>query len=821
MRKILILSVLLLSSLCGYSVGYQTIGNLEYVVDTVDHYKVGPGTTYTRMHYIHKTTPLWVYIYEVELNNPYVKVKAETSTGLMKGMEQISSIAKRKSTETSMYFAGINGDFYNTTTGEPINGFATERIVGTVPVSYRPCFAISADGVPFIDVMSFSGSLKAGSSSFNIAKTNAARGANELALYNYLQGATTGTNQYGTELLLELVEGDWLLNSGVKKAKIVKKEDGIGNMAISANHVVLSGNGTAKAFLDAINEGDIVELKTDMLLTSTPSELESLSEIIGGSEHRMLKDGKLNEPNWAELHPRTAVGFNADKSRAYFAVVDGRSGLSAGVTTHTFGEIFLRVGVSDALNLDGGGSSGMYINKYGIVNRGSDGTERRVSNGLFAVSTAPYEKEVASIGFTVGHIELPISSTIKPTVVGYDKYGNLIETDLPATFSAPTSLGTIDTAKGFIASGSSTGGKLTAIYNGITADIPVSVVDGGIISLKRDSVLLDTKIEYNVEVLAQLNENLYPIDAEALTWTVTDPSVCNIKEGIVSGLSAGRTFLVGEFKGVKDTLLVIVQPVVDNPYIQTDFQNSGDFKLTTSSSNLKNITFNSDNLPENWNHGTRLNFTYTRGRYSSLVLQYLPKLYSLPDSISLTFNTGNSSILSCDLVLLTNNEKQVKSVSFANPVAGQEVTYFCNLKTLYPNLSLDSYPINLMNFSLSVDDSKHVANTAYDIFLKDIKLYYSGYASGIEESIYESGKISISPNPVKDGYAVLNFESENVNPLRVDIFSISGQLYKTVELDVDESSRYVLPVADLAKGLYLVSVTQKEGVRETVKLIIE
>lgn len=60
-------------------------------------------------------------------------------------------------------------------------------------------------------------------------------------------------------------------------------------------------------------------------------------------------------------HPRTAFGLSADRRTAWMVVVDGRQLSSIGATLPEMAEIFRRLGASDALNLDGGGSTAMVI----------------------------------------------------------------------------------------------------------------------------------------------------------------------------------------------------------------------------------------------------------------------------------------------------------------------------------------------------------------------------------------------------------------------------------------------------------------------------
>ncbi|CAN5680011.1 hypothetical protein BH20ACT23_BH20ACT23_26590 [soil metagenome] len=82
-------------------------------------------------------------------------------------------------------------------------------------------------------------------------------------------------------------------------------------------------------------------------------------------------------------HPRTAVAFNARTKSVSLVTVDGRQpnysrGMSLGELTRFCRK---RLGATDALNLDGGGSTTMVV-KGKIRGRPSDGSERAVSSAL-------------------------------------------------------------------------------------------------------------------------------------------------------------------------------------------------------------------------------------------------------------------------------------------------------------------------------------------------------------------------------------------------------------------------------------------------------
>jgi hypothetical protein len=109
-------------------------------------------------------------------------------------------------------------------------------------------------------------------------------------------------------------------------------------------------------------------------------------------------------------HPRTAVGLSKDNKTVYMVVVDGRSSTSIGMTCAELGTLLKGLGAWTAMNLDGGGSSAMYVAGVGVVNRPSDGSERVVGNHLALF--APKSGSIGSISGIVHEtagITMPIA----------------------------------------------------------------------------------------------------------------------------------------------------------------------------------------------------------------------------------------------------------------------------------------------------------------------------------------------------------------------------------------------------------------------------
>jgi exopolysaccharide biosynthesis protein len=73
-------------------------------------------------------------------------------------------------------------------------------------------------------------------------------------------------------------------------------------------------------------------------------------------------------------HPRTAIGTRS-RNRVVLVTVDGRTEFAAGMTLDELTDLFLSLKCRNAVNLDGGGSTTMWIRNKpfdGIVNMPCD-----------------------------------------------------------------------------------------------------------------------------------------------------------------------------------------------------------------------------------------------------------------------------------------------------------------------------------------------------------------------------------------------------------------------------------------------------------------
>ena len=641
MKKILL-------SIFAFCVGVSAYANIalngvEYTIDTLSMFPAGPGATFYELRMLRASDGkgrIDSWLLTVDTKNPYVTIEGVLGSGKIIGTERPSNMAIRSTTDTKIFYAGTNGDFFVTQgdVGLPVGltvvnsefahtpSAATSRRVGGVSEDMKGLLATQLE---------FSFNLQTATETYPISHVNYKRGENELVLYNKHNAATTATNAYGTELLAELLPGEKWETSGSVKLKITDKQQNIGSMAIPADKVVLSGHGTMAAALDALNIGD--EVTVNMSLKFDGEEVD-VAQCIGGDTYALIvNNGQVEQSNfWNEVHPRTAFGTSEDGTIQYFLVVDGRSVKSAGCTTKVLGEIIHHYGAYKAVNWDGGGSSCLYVRNLGQMNNGSDGSERACGNGMFAVANVPeVDNTIASIAPYMPIYSLPRYGVALPKFLGYNKYGVMIDTDVQGvTLSCDPALGEILEDGRFLASGEN-GGTLRASLGDITTELEVRLIASAPIAIRLDSVLCDAAHPYTVEVQGAVGNTTIDLLAAALTWTSLNPEIAAVDEtGAITGIANGTTQVIGQLGEFADTILVHVEIPTGNEMLWDDFRIADNWKLKGSSGFNPGLI-----VPEDAEASVNLLFTYKSARSPYIQFEREAPIYSRPDTIRIPMTT--------------------------------------------------------------------------------------------------------------------------------------------------------------------------------------
>jgi hypothetical protein len=224
---------------------------------------------------------------------------------------------------------------------------------------------------------------------FRYSGINRERKENELIEYRPYFHRTTLTDNNGVEII-------------VKKGKIAEIKNGKGNSLIPHDGFVISASGKMRdEILPLLKVGR--KVKEFMVTPFEPSRSSfpddesnrtmkafSRSEDITNGAPQLIKDGKI-DITWEQekssksfvetKHPRTAVALLKD-GKFLMVTVDGRSEASGGIGLEDLAKLLLEFGAMDAMNLDGGGSSTMFLNDK-VVNHPSDKEgERRVGDAI-------------------------------------------------------------------------------------------------------------------------------------------------------------------------------------------------------------------------------------------------------------------------------------------------------------------------------------------------------------------------------------------------------------------------------------------------------
>ncbi len=790
------------------------LDGVDYTVDTLQHIQVGPGSWYTSMRFmkVNEQTVnrrLDVYFLHVDASNPYIRFQTVLGRDSILMGEAPSSMAARKSDADNTFFAGTNGDFYITTgyVGLPTGGTLAASQLAYTPNNTRPVTAIDVANNFQIGAMQYEGFVVYGEDTCSISHVNHLRNENELVLYNRHNGRVTRTNAYGTEVLLDLVEGEtWGVNKTLR-ARVVKVEKNVGSMAIPENQAVLSGHGEAQTYLDALETGAELTLTLSMTIDGVAA---AYTDALGGDPRAlMLKDGVVesNIDNiWNELHPRTGFGYTQSGDTAVFCVVDGR-GLSAGCTTKVLAELMQRAGAYTAINWDGGGSSCMYVKEFGQVNTPSDGTERAVCNGFFAVSTAPEDKEITRIAAYEPRLELPRYGFVKPEFLGYNRYGLLLDTDLQGVkLSCAPEVGEILEDGTFLASGSE-GGIITATFQeNITTQITVTLISDMDIAIRLDSVLMDNRRDYEMEVLGLAGSDTLDILSKAFEWEVRNPDVCVVEDGVIHARNNGNTYVVGRMSAdaEPDSLKVCVEIPETTPYAWSSFAAEEDWTLTSSSGFNPQIVYSDD-------ASAILHFTYEVGRAPFLKLERETTLYGLPDSVRLEINAGNVALKNIIVGMRANNRpvSQTGTWTFTDIPKQQDVVLSIPIDQMYadwPDFAI--YPIWLKYITLNLDAGGMTSNMEYDIVLNGLSLCYNGLEITYLNPVRQSS-LRVYPNPVvQDMLYITGFD---VSAGQLCLFDLQGRLLKRQTI---RGNAATLDISGLGSGTYLLCLDD-----ETVKIV--
>lgn len=776
------------------------INGTEYDVDTVIYkHVVGPGTTMAK--YSLGKFPLLISVMEVDLSNPYVTF--ETCKGGDKGVceETPVSMYKRNDIPGHDMIGATNGDFYFYTNvvenGIPRSGQFKKNECITNPVG-RACMVLDENNIPYVDRVDFSGKITFGSTTTRLHTVNMQRlewestNGNQLNLYTNAYGTETEDCSGGTKVIISPanVPFFWSANKDIQ-CKVESIIDGNGVTQIPVGKAVLWGRGTSEDFLKTLALGDEITINLTTNLRSQPGLLTNFKELMGGSNHIIMKNG-ANVDEIGDRQPRTCLGSSKDKKTLYLVVFDGRQGSSAGSSMSECADVFRALGAWEAVNLDGGGSSIMIVNGD-IINTPSDGLPRQVGNGCLVYSNAPVDEAIGNLKFAPRPYTIMSGAVINPVVYGYNKYWLLKNRDFKdATITCDPNIGRIENNR-FIASTTPGSGKIYAKYGNSTCEQEVNIIDCDK-KLRLSDVVVDDLHPYEIEVIGTNGEYSDLIDPSSINWTVTDPSICEVVNGTLKALKNGTTTITGnatDFNGTQNVTIYTPQNKV-NP-IDPDNNISGwDIKVS-GGTNAQITPLGS---------GMNIAFTGASGRVRNIKITRKIEVPGIPESFVLKFNPEKLPLTTLTFVCTAANGTSVtKTVNLDINQDNPETTLKFSVKELFENEDRSLYPLlfQYMTFGMGTLTSGEAYNLAIPEFNVN---YLSG--SGVENIITDKNKpILLYPNPVSVGESVTLKNVSGNDIQRIDIYNNGGSLVKVINA-IPENGCVRFSTNGLTPGIYFV-----------------
>jgi len=285
--------------------------------------------------------PIRINVIEVNSNlNPDLRLTPVIASDTLAHKSTITTIAKKNNS-----IVAINGTFFKPATGVPLGTLMINKKMYTGPIYNRVAMGIFDNGYDMARIQ-LNASLKSWNKSIKVDNINQPRTLSTLVIVYTPEWGKTAPPipKYGKEL-------------AIKDNKVI--ESSTSPLSIPEDGYVVVGPAQQ---LDKIAQEK--DLKLEIL---TMPEWDNVNHIISGGPY-LVKNDKvfidMTEQNLGSIggrNPRTAIGYTGN-GNLIIVTVDGREKSSIGMTLTELANFMKSIGCYNAMNLDGGGSTVLYVN---------------------------------------------------------------------------------------------------------------------------------------------------------------------------------------------------------------------------------------------------------------------------------------------------------------------------------------------------------------------------------------------------------------------------------------------------------------------------
>ncbi|HMO79691.1 MAG TPA: phosphodiester glycosidase family protein [Pyrinomonadaceae bacterium] len=351
---------------------------------------VHPGVEYAKVEHKIGEDPVKINLLRLDLTK--VRLDVKLGMDMVLGTETTSSIARRHGA-----VAAINSGFFRLDNsifaGDPAGVLMIDNVLLSESLNDRVAMMIengSAETRVHFHRAEAGNAIVVRGRQIKVG-TNRERQGDDIVIYTREFNRTALTGPGGMEFVVQ--------NGRVRRVFI-----GQGSNVIPENGYLISASGTRRDELRSLlRVGTRVGFLT---LHSSPESItpeaafgraeditNGVSHLIrNGSVHLTWEAEKASRAFAENRHPRTAVAKMKD-GKFLMITVDGRQpGVSVGMTLQELAEYLLSVGAVDAINLDGGGSTTMFLDGR-VVNTPSDQNGERKVGDAIIVTLRPNNKK--------------------------------------------------------------------------------------------------------------------------------------------------------------------------------------------------------------------------------------------------------------------------------------------------------------------------------------------------------------------------------------------------------------------------------------------
>lgn len=308
---------------------------------------VDSGVKHIKMLRYYNGKPVRINVVEIcQGVNGNLNVVPQTASDTLASRRKISGIAAKDNA-----IVAINGGYFKPQTGVPLGTLMINKKIYTGPIYDRVAMGIFDNGYDIARVQ-LKASVETNIGGLKIDNINQPRMlSTHTIVYTPEWGKVSPPSpKYGKQIVIE--------NGKLLK---VSTEANI----IPQNGFVIVGS--------AKNIDTIVKAKKFKLNVKTNPGWEDVNHIISGGPYLVRNNEIFVDMTAQKLasiggrNPRTAIGYTKE-NHLIMLTADGREGSSIGLTLVETAKLMKEFGCVNAMNLDGGGSTVMYI-KGQVVNR--------------------------------------------------------------------------------------------------------------------------------------------------------------------------------------------------------------------------------------------------------------------------------------------------------------------------------------------------------------------------------------------------------------------------------------------------------------------